>query len=541
MTSTANDQRSTSRRSRSTQRAGWETGDYPRVGNTLQIMAEQLVEAADVRAGAAGARRRLRPGQRGDRRGPAVRRGDRRRLRHQPAGAGPRAGRGRAPGRHVHRGRRRASCRSRTASFDLTREHGRRHVRAGPPAGRRRAGPGDRARRQDRAGQLDAGRHGRPAVQDRRQAGRRRRPASGRRRCGARPEHLAELFGDRVEWIAPDRARLRVPLPLAGALLASGSASSTGRSPGSPARCPARTWTGSPTTSPTSPGSSTAPTTARVAGTRRVPRGGRRPARIIAVGTARMIAHEGVTAMLTIRLLGPPAIERDGRPVRPPRGPQGVGAARLPAAGRAAARPPAPGRAAVRRRRRPAGRAALDARRAAPRARRRRRCSPATRSSSTLGRRRRRRRPAARRRARPTPAPLLGRRRRAARGRAAGVLPGVRVVAAGGAAPGLGRRRGAAAAGGGRAARGRPAAATRSRTRRARWPATRSRRATTSCWSAASRWPATGRRRCGRSPSARTSCGASSASRRRPALREAATVGPGSAMVAAAAAAGRPR
>lgn len=33
------------------QRAGWQTGDYPRVGNTLQIMAELLVEAADVRAG----------------------------------------------------------------------------------------------------------------------------------------------------------------------------------------------------------------------------------------------------------------------------------------------------------------------------------------------------------------------------------------------------------------------------------------------------------------------------------------------------------
>jgi ubiquinone/menaquinone biosynthesis C-methylase UbiE len=33
------------------QRAGWETGDYPRVGNTLQIIAENLVEAADVRAG----------------------------------------------------------------------------------------------------------------------------------------------------------------------------------------------------------------------------------------------------------------------------------------------------------------------------------------------------------------------------------------------------------------------------------------------------------------------------------------------------------
>ncbi|WP_169985718.1 class I SAM-dependent methyltransferase [Microbispora sp. H10836] len=33
------------------QRAGWQTGDYTRVGHTLQIMAELLVESADVRAG----------------------------------------------------------------------------------------------------------------------------------------------------------------------------------------------------------------------------------------------------------------------------------------------------------------------------------------------------------------------------------------------------------------------------------------------------------------------------------------------------------
>ncbi|MFI0356952.1 methyltransferase domain-containing protein [Actinomadura sp. 9N407] len=33
------------------QRAGWETGEYPRVGNTLQLIAELLVESADVRAG----------------------------------------------------------------------------------------------------------------------------------------------------------------------------------------------------------------------------------------------------------------------------------------------------------------------------------------------------------------------------------------------------------------------------------------------------------------------------------------------------------
>ncbi len=33
------------------QRTGWEAGDYPRVGNTLQLMAERLVEAADIHAG----------------------------------------------------------------------------------------------------------------------------------------------------------------------------------------------------------------------------------------------------------------------------------------------------------------------------------------------------------------------------------------------------------------------------------------------------------------------------------------------------------
>lgn len=47
MTSTATDFAAIKK----TQRAGWETGDYTRVGNTLQIIAERLVEAADVRAG----------------------------------------------------------------------------------------------------------------------------------------------------------------------------------------------------------------------------------------------------------------------------------------------------------------------------------------------------------------------------------------------------------------------------------------------------------------------------------------------------------
>ena len=36
---------------KTTKRAAWETGNYTRVGNTLQIIAELLVEAADVRAG----------------------------------------------------------------------------------------------------------------------------------------------------------------------------------------------------------------------------------------------------------------------------------------------------------------------------------------------------------------------------------------------------------------------------------------------------------------------------------------------------------
>jgi cyclopropane fatty-acyl-phospholipid synthase-like methyltransferase len=47
MTSTATDFEAVKK----AQRAAWETGDYPRVGNTLQIIAEELVEAADVRAG----------------------------------------------------------------------------------------------------------------------------------------------------------------------------------------------------------------------------------------------------------------------------------------------------------------------------------------------------------------------------------------------------------------------------------------------------------------------------------------------------------
>ena len=49
------------------QRAAWETGDYPRVDDTLQIIAERLVDTAAIHAG-----RRVRS-----------------RLRREPARAGP--------------------------------------------------------------------------------------------------------------------------------------------------------------------------------------------------------------------------------------------------------------------------------------------------------------------------------------------------------------------------------------------------------------------------------------------------------------------
>ena len=183
------------------QRAGWETGDYPRVGNTLQIIAELLVEAADVRAdqavldvacgqgnAAMAAARRFAEATGVDY---AVN------LLEQ--------GRERAAAEHLPVTFLEGDAEKLPvpdAAFDLVAQHGRRDVRAGPPAGGRRTGPGDQARRQDRAGQLDADRHGRA-------------DCSGRSSKWAPPpagvqppalwgteEHLAELFGERVEWIA---------------------------------------------------------------------------------------------------------------------------------------------------------------------------------------------------------------------------------------------------------------------------------------------------------------------------------------------------
>ena len=181
------------------QRAGWETGDYPRVGNTLQIIAEQLVEAADVRAGqrvldvacgqgnaALAAARRFADATGVDYATNLLDQGrERAAAEHLPVTL-PEGDAEALP--------------MPDASFDLVAEHGRGDVRPRPPAGRRRAGPGHHTGGKIALASLDADRHGRADVQDRRSAGRRRRPGCDRAMLWGTPEHLAELFGDRVEW-----------------------------------------------------------------------------------------------------------------------------------------------------------------------------------------------------------------------------------------------------------------------------------------------------------------------------------------------------
>lgn len=68
---------------------GWEAGDYPRVGNTLQLMAERLVEAADVHAGQRVLDVACGQGNAAIAAGAPLRGLDRRRLCDEPAGAGP--------------------------------------------------------------------------------------------------------------------------------------------------------------------------------------------------------------------------------------------------------------------------------------------------------------------------------------------------------------------------------------------------------------------------------------------------------------------
>ena len=183
------------------QRAGWETGDYTRVGNTLQIIAERLVEAADVRAGqrvldvacgqgnaalaaarrfaeATGvdyARNLLESGPRAGAR-PST-------CRSRSSRATPRRCRCRTP---------RSTCTLSTVGVMFAPDHQRAAdelVRVTAPGGRIALASWTPS---GMIGQLFRRRH----------AGRRRRPACGRRPLWGTPEHLAELFGDRVEWVS---------------------------------------------------------------------------------------------------------------------------------------------------------------------------------------------------------------------------------------------------------------------------------------------------------------------------------------------------
>ena len=90
-------------------------------------------------------------------------------------------------------------------------------------------------------------------------------------------------------------------------------------------------------------------------------------------------AAGGLMAGLELRLLGSPEIVRDGVPAPAAARPQGVGGARVPRAGGPAGAARPPGGLVFGDAERPARRAALDARAAAPRARRARARSPATR------------------------------------------------------------------------------------------------------------------------------------------------------------------
>src|SRR6266511_963640 len=125
---------------------------------------------------------------------------------------------------------------------------------------------------------------------------------------------------------------------------------------------------------------------------------------------------------------------------------QGVGAACLPAAGGPPAWPPSSGRAPVQRRRRPVGRAAVDARRAAagPRRARTARGRPGRHHPRSWPGRR----PPCRHRRAGRPLTPAGARRRAAGRHQHRGQPGVRVLVGGGAAPAGGGGRGQAARGG---------------------------------------------------------------------------------------------
>ena len=216
------------------QQATWATGDYSVVGTTLQIVGERLCESVDLRAGervldvAAGngnaslaAARRWCSVTATDYVGALL---ERARERATGGAALHRVPRGRRRGAPLRRRQ------LRRGAVDL-----RRHVHAGPGPGGGRAGPRLPRRRAHRAGQLDARRLRRPAVQDHRQA---RAPAT--RPQAARP--VGDGGPPEGAVRPPPREdgapALPVPLPVARATGWRSSGPSTGRPTG-----PSPPWT----------------------------------------------------------------------------------------------------------------------------------------------------------------------------------------------------------------------------------------------------------------------------------------------------------
>ena len=167
------------------QQAAWSSGDYALIGTTLQIVGEELCEALDVRSGAESARRGRRQRQRLPCGRPPRLRGGRHRLRAGAARARPRARGCRAARPGASRGRcgGAAVCRRqlRRGGLDLRRHV---HARPGPRGGR--ADPRVRAAAAGSASptgrrKASSARSSRPSASTCR-----RRPASGRLRCGAR-------------------------------------------------------------------------------------------------------------------------------------------------------------------------------------------------------------------------------------------------------------------------------------------------------------------------------------------------------------------
>ena len=137
------------------QQAMWASGDFAVIGTTLQIVGELLCEERRPARGRARARRGRRQRQRDAGRGAPLRARDVDRLRARAARTRTAPRRGGRTRRHVRSRGRRSAALSR-ASFDVVALDVRRHVRARPRAGRRRADAGVQAGRPHRPGLLDA-------------------------------------------------------------------------------------------------------------------------------------------------------------------------------------------------------------------------------------------------------------------------------------------------------------------------------------------------------------------------------------------------